>query len=143
MERTSAIGSNKEAAITGLEGEREIIDERCGSRRRLAVDSRVRESQTVGLYRWLWILLPAHFLRYAASQREGERLYRGRVREFGDSVVGETESVRRGRLPFTRRRKMSLVRKLTHHRDSESAYREILWLFSLVYIFHQIQLFSN
>jgi hypothetical protein len=53
MERTSAIGSNKEAAITGLEGEREIIDERCGTRRRLAVDSRVRESQTVGLYRWL------------------------------------------------------------------------------------------
>jgi hypothetical protein len=53
MERTSAIGSDKEAAFTGVEGEREIVNERCGARRRLAVDSRVGESQTVDNYRWL------------------------------------------------------------------------------------------
>lgn len=51
LKRTSAIGSHKEAAITGMKGEREVINERDGTRRRLAVDSRVRELQTIDLYR--------------------------------------------------------------------------------------------
>ena len=53
IEQTSAIGSNKEAAITGVKREREIFDQRSGTRRRMTVDSRVREFQTVDLYHWL------------------------------------------------------------------------------------------
>lgn len=43
----SAIGSNEQAAFTSIEGEGEIIDEGLGSGRRMAVNSRVSESEAV------------------------------------------------------------------------------------------------
>lgn len=43
----SAIGSDKKATIASVESEGEIIDEGLGTRRRMAVDSRVGESEGV------------------------------------------------------------------------------------------------
>lgn len=44
---TSAIGSDKKATITSVEGEGEILDKGVGTGRRVAVDSRVSESEAV------------------------------------------------------------------------------------------------
>ena len=97
VERTSAIGSNKEAAITGVKREREIFDQRSGTRRRMTVDSRVSEFQTVDLYHWLWLftLLQTHVLRNRELQKEREaeaEFYGGQVGELGELTVRERPS---------------------------------------------------
>ena len=53
-EITSAIGSNEKAPITGEEIEREMFNERFGTRRRVAVDSRISEFQLFDLNRY-WL----------------------------------------------------------------------------------------
>ena len=96
IEQTSAIGSNKEAAITGVKREREIFDQRSGTRRRMTVDSRVREFQTVDLYHWLWLftLLQTHVSETESFRnREAEaEFYGGQVGELGESAVRERPS---------------------------------------------------
>lgn len=57
---TSAVGSNKKASITRIDGERELIDQRFRPRRWVTVDSWVRESQAVDIYCWSLMLHIAH-----------------------------------------------------------------------------------
>lgn len=55
-----AVGSDEEAAIAGVESEREVVNEGGGARRRVAVDSGVGEAEIVDLDRWIRILLHRH-----------------------------------------------------------------------------------
>lgn len=57
-----AVGPDEEASVAGVEGEGEVVDERLGVRRRVAVDSRVGEFEAVDHDRWIGVLLDAHGL---------------------------------------------------------------------------------
>lgn len=49
VECTGAIGSDEKASVSSVEGEIEVVDQRLGARRRMAIDPRVGESQAVDL----------------------------------------------------------------------------------------------
>lgn len=49
---TCAIGSDEKAAIAGIEVEREVLNERSRTWRRMAVDARVSEFQLLYLNYW-------------------------------------------------------------------------------------------
>lgn len=59
--QTSAIGPYKEAAIAGVESDREAFYKRFRPRRRLAVDSRVGEAQISYLHQRFGASILRHF----------------------------------------------------------------------------------
>lgn len=83
--KLAPIGANKEVAVVEVEGEREVVDQRSRSRRRLPINSWVSESQilisTIGRRSPPRLL----FKKLNAEEREGEvKRGKGKKRELKD-----------------------------------------------------------
>lgn len=70
-EPTSAIGSDEKASIAGMESEAEVLNERSWTRRRMAVDARVCESQIFDHNRCIstWIAIGTHLNQPSMKQK--------------------------------------------------------------------------
>lgn len=91
VECTGAIRSDEKAPVSGGERKGEVVDQRLGARRRMAVDPGVGESQAVDLDYWPWVVLrcTTHCSEsHRERGREGERVMEGLLNRWvGDSVT--------------------------------------------------------